>query len=133
MSSADLTPPSSSPFRDSEFCASWKRLGLTSGGLLKLAGAMQVRRGLESYAIKTLDVAAARVDQLEAALVTAGLPVPAYEHPSCEHRAIQLAGAMIEAGHRPHDIMTIVWSEYGDAAREAVRAHFNGRKEEPAP
>jgi hypothetical protein len=107
--------------------AGWKTLGHSGNGLRKLLAKISVKRGLESYAAYTLDEAAARIDQLEDVLRGGGIVVPPPAPPDKEERAYLLARAMLEAKHESHDIGTLVWSQYGDEARDAA---FNRIRQE---
>ena len=85
---------------------------------------MYHERGLESYLIYSLDAAAARMEELEAALVAAGVAIP--EPAECDKiaRAIAVAEVMAEQGRTGRDIAQFVWSQYGEEARAAVIRHF---------
>lgn len=107
-----------------DYMAGWKTLGHTGKGLRKLLAKISVRRGLESYAVYSLDEAAARIDQLEATLSDAGIAIPDPSEPNKEERAYLLTQAMLEAKHEGHDICTIIWSQYGDEARDKAFARI---------
>ena len=118
-----------------DYMAGWKRMGHNGTGLRKLIGKVSTRRGLESYTAYSLDAAAARMDQLEAALVANGIELPEPSVPDHTEQAYLLSKAMLEAGYDGHVIRTVVWSHYGNEARDAAFARIrleNGKEGQPS-
>lgn len=109
--------------------AKWKEMGRTGDGLRMLMIRQYYQRNLESYAAYVLDEAAARLEQLEAALTAAGVPIPAPAEPDKIARAIKAAGIMIEKEYDGHDIKTFVWGQWGEEARKAMIAHYTTQPE----
>lgn len=106
--------------------AGWKSLGHSATGIRSamVLVRMHHQRGLESYLMYSLDAAAGRMEQLEAALVAAGVPIPEPKEDKLAS-AIAMAEVMADKGYSGRDIAHFVWAQWGNDAKLAVIEHFS--------